>query len=187
MKYRIDVNFDETGFLAASKAATDSIAAISPYVQEVEPADRIKGQNMGEKSGWTYVKKAYQALSNEPKLVHPKLVDLETFGRGINTVTKLLAIKNILKGWIGDMEGTFMLYGLDLMEQANYVRSAVKVLAEASSDYKELYSDLNFLYENRAEKAATTIENQKRIDELTKQVEALQKKSSFKSKMAAFS
>lgn len=176
MKYRTKMVFDEAGFTAASKLGVDFMTTLTPYVIDVSPADRINGQNMGEKSGWIFVQKAYQALVNEPRLVHPALVDLELFGRGINFARKLLAIKGIIKNWPENAEGTLMLQGLDLMEQANYVRAAVKVLADATNEYKELYDDLNFLYDNRAQKAAVTVENQKRIDELTKQVEELQKK-----------
>jgi hypothetical protein len=176
MQNRIDINFDEKGYNTAIKAAAEFVTLINTYVKDVKAADRINGQNMGDKTGWTYVVKAFEALTNDRGLVHPKLVDYEAFGRDVDAARKLLAIRTILKGWAGNMEGTFMLVGIDLMEQANHVRSALQKLADHDSDYKLAYEDLNFLYDNRAQKSATTAEQQKRIDVLTQQVEAFQKK-----------
>ncbi len=176
MQYRIDISIDAVAFDKLQKEAIAAVTSVNMHVIEVKPEDRIKGANMGEKTGWTYVKKAFAVLTAERDLVHPKLVDHEKFARGVDAATKLLALKATFKGWIGNMEGSFMLLGLDLMEQAKYVRAALEPLAEAHNEYKERYDDLNFLYDNRAEKAALTIEQNKRVDALTKQVEALQKK-----------
>jgi hypothetical protein len=170
MQNRIDIAFDEAGYQAIVKAAMDFIALINQYIRNVKPADRINGQNMGDKNGWTYCQKAFQVLTNDRSLVHAKLVDYDAFARDIDAATKLLALRGILKGWVGNMEGTFMLIGIDLMEQANFVRAAVKTLADNDSDYKLIYDDLNFLYDNRAAKAAATAETQKRIDDLEQQV-----------------
>jgi hypothetical protein len=177
MQYRTDINFDEAGYQAIMTAAANLSPLITPYVKFVKPEDRTAGQNMGEGNGWTYVKKAFAALTNDRTLAHVKNVNYDAFARGVDAATKFLAIKTALKGWYGDSEGTFMQIGLDLMEQSNYVRATLKGLAEEDSDSKILYDDLNFLYDNRAKKAADTIENQKRIDVLSKQVESLQKKA----------
>jgi hypothetical protein len=176
MNYRIDISISDADFARMQQIATDAVTAVNAHVIEVKAEDRINGANMGEKTGWTYVKKAFNALTAERGLVHPKLVNYDSFARGIDAATKLLAIKAICKNWVGNTEGTFMLLGLDLMEQAKYVRAALEPLAKNHVEYRELYDDLNFLYENRAEKAALTIEQNKRIAELTKQVEDLQKK-----------
>jgi hypothetical protein len=175
MQNRIDIDFDEAGYATATKSATEFVAFINTYVKDVKPADRINGANMGEQSGWTYAKKAFQALTADRTLVHAKVVDYDAFARDIDAATKLLALKKILKGWVGNMEGTFMLIGIDLMEQAAFVKASLLVLAKADSDYQHSYDDLNFLYENRAEKAANTVEQNKRIADLTKQVEETQK------------
>ena len=175
MQNRIDINFDEAGYGTAVTKATEFISFINTYVKDVKPADRINGANMGEQNGWTYVNKAFQALTADRTLVHARIVDYEAFARDIDAATKLLALKKILKGWVGNMEGTFMLIGIDLMEQAGFVRSALQQLAKADSDYKAVYEDLNFLFENRAQKAALNMEQNKRIEDLTKQVEAAQK------------
>lgn len=179
MQNRIDINFDEAGYITAETKATEFVNFINAYVKDVKPADRINGANMGEQNGWTYVKKAFQALTADHTLVHAKVVDYDAFARDIDAATKLLKLKSILKGWVGNMEGTFMLIGIDLMEQAAFVKAALALLAKADSDYKALYEDLNFLYENRAQKAALTMEQNKRIEELTKQVEAAQKTAWF--------
>jgi hypothetical protein len=176
MQNRIDINFDEAGYATATAKATEFVTLINAYVKDVKPADRINGQNMGEQNGWTYAQKAFQALTADRTLVHAKIVDYDAFARDIDAATKLLALKKLLKGWVGNMEGTFMLIGIDLMEQAGFVKNALSLLAKADSDYKETYDDLNFLFENRAQKAAMTTEQNKRIEELTKQVEAAQKK-----------
>ena len=96
-------------------------------------------------------------------------------GTGYTFAKKLIAIKGIFGNWIGNMEGAFIMVGKDLMEQANSVLTALKPLSVVSSAYKILYDDLNFLYENRATKAAATIETQKRIADLEKQLEEAQK------------
>ena len=175
MQNRIDINFDEAGYGTAVTKATEFISFINTYVKDVKPADRINGANMGEQNGWTYVNKAFQALTADRTLVHARIVDYEAFARDIDAATKLLALKKILKGWVGNMEGTFMLIGIDLMEQAGFVKNALALLAKADSDYKAVYDDLNFLFENRAQKAALTAEQNKRIEDLTKQVEVAQK------------
>jgi hypothetical protein len=177
MQNRIDIDFDNAGYGTATQKATEFVAFLNTYVKDVKPADRINGANMGEQSGWTYAQKAFQALTLDRTLVHTKVVDYDAFARDIDAATKLLALKKILKGWVGNMEGTFMLLGIDLMEQAAFVKASLAVLAKADSHYQDAYDDLNFLYENRAQKAALTAEQNKRIAELTKQVEEAQKKA----------
>lgn len=177
MQYRMDITIDTAGDSAIRKGAEDLVALINPYIREIRSEERIKGSNMGGQTGWTYVKKAFSVLTQERGLVHPKLVDYDAFARGIDTMTKLFTYKAILGGWTRKLEDAYMVIGLDLMEQAKYVRAALEPLASAHSDYKELYDDLNFLYDNRAEKAALTIEQNKRFEALSKQVEELQKKA----------
>jgi hypothetical protein len=177
MQYRMDISIDDKGDVAIKKGAEGFAALINPYFREVKPEERVKGSNMGGQTGWTYVKKAFNVLTSERNLVHPKLVNYDAFARGIDTVKKLLSYKVILGGWTPRMEDAYMVIGLDLMEQAKYVRAALEPLADAHAEYKEIYDDLNFLYNNRAEKSALTVEQNKRIDALTKQVEELQKKA----------
>lgn len=176
MDNRINITFDEQGFQNTLKAATDCVTLVNSYAKEVKPDDRIKGQNMGDKNGWTYVQKAFQALTNDRNLVHPHLVDYDAFAKGVDTAQKLLEIRNKLNGWVGNAEGTFIVLGIDLMAQANEVWAALKKLAKSNSQYQLVFNDLNFLYENRAAKAANTIETQKRIDELQKQLDETLKK-----------
>jgi hypothetical protein len=176
MQYRMDISIDDAADKTIIKGILDLNVLISPYFREIKPEERIKGANMGGQTGWTYVQKAFTVLTKERKLVHPKLVDYDAFARGIDTMTKLLNYKALLGGWTSKMEDAYMVIGLDLMEQAKYIRAALEPLAVAHSEYQELWDDLNFLYNNRAEKAALTAEQNKRIDELKKQVDDLQKK-----------
>jgi hypothetical protein len=176
MQYRMDISIDDAADKIITKGAMDFVALISPYFREVKPEERIKGANMGGQTGWTYAQKAFIVLTKERQLVHPKLVDYDAFARGIDVVTKLFAYKAILGGWTRKMEDAYMVIGIDLMEQAKYVRAALAPLAKSHTEYQELWDDLNFLYENRAEKAALTAEQNKRIEDLKKQVEELQKK-----------
>lgn len=170
MPNRIDINFDEKGYADALKAANDVVALINGYVRDVKPSERAGGQSMGDGLGWVYAQRAFQVLSADRSIVHPIVVNFDAFARDIDAATKLLAIRKAFGNWVGNMEGTFILLGKDLMEQSNRVLDALKVLATESSTYQSPLDDLNFLYENRSQRAAATIEQQKRIEELERQV-----------------
>ena len=81
-----------------------------------------------------------------------------------------MELKTILGGWVGNMDGAFIVIGKDLMAQSNVVLRALEPLSKNKKLYKTLYDDLNFLYTNRAAKAAFTMEQNNRITELEKQV-----------------
>jgi hypothetical protein len=88
----------------------------------------------------------------------------------------LLAIKNELNGWVGDMEGTFILVGKDLMEQANTVRKGLEALRTSHPKYELLFQELNVLYENRAKLAQLTAEHKAQVSALEQQVAHLTRK-----------
>lgn len=183
MPNRIDITFDEQGFATATKTSTELVALINSYIKDVKPEERKGGQSMGDGTGWIFAQKAFKILTDDRSLVHPHLVNYDAFARDITAAQKLLELKAILGNWVGNMEGTFILLGKDLMEQANFVLAAVKILADASSSsYKILYDSLNSLYELRAQKAATTMEQQKRISELESRVAVMTEAAKIASK-----
>ena len=167
---RIDINFKQEDYLKATKASADVVNLINTYAQEVRRERRKGGQNMGTGTGWAFAQKALSILTADRALVHVDLLEYDSFARNIDTAKKLLAIKAIFGNWVGNMEGSFLLLGKDLMTQSNHVLNALKPLADAKSSYKTLYDDLNFLYENRAKKAAVTIEQRSQKAKFDKQI-----------------
>ena len=174
MPNRINIDFKQEDYLKATKASTDAVILINTYAQEVRSDDRKGGQNMGDGTGWTFAQKAFNILTIDRTLVHVDLLDYDSFARNVDAAKKLLALKAIFGNWVGNMEGSYLLLGKDLMAQANYVLGALKPLADVKSAYKILYDDLNFLYENRATKAAATTEQRNRIAKLEEQVASFQ-------------
>ena len=73
-----------------------------------------------------------------------------------------MELKTILGGWIGNMEGTFVVLGKDLTAQSNVVLRTLEPLSKSKKSYKTLYDDLNFLYSTKAAKAAVTVEQNSR-------------------------
>ena len=170
MQNRIEITFEEKDYAKTVQTATEIVALINANVPEVKSDDRKGGQNMGEGNGWLFTKKAYQIVSADRTLVHVDLLDYDAFKRNVVGATKLIDLKNALGGWIGNMEGAFVVLSKDLMVQANIVLKALEPLSKTKKAYKTLYDDLNFLYTNRAAKAAATIEQNNRIADLEKQV-----------------
>ena len=170
MPNRIEINFKEEDYAKVIKISTEVVAIINTYVPEVSDDDRKGGQNMGEGTGWAFAQKAFELVSTDRSLVHVDLLDYDAFARNIAAVTKLVAIKAVLGGWIGNAGGVFVVIGKDLMVQANAVLTALKLLSKTKKMYKILYDDLNSLYKTRASKAASTIEQNNRVAELEKQL-----------------
>ena len=73
-----------------------------------------------------------------------------------------MELKTILGGWIGNMEGTFVVLGKDFTAQSNVVLRTLEPLSKSKKSYKTLYDDLNFLYSTKAAKAAVTVEQNSR-------------------------
>jgi hypothetical protein len=176
MQNRIDIDFDEKGFKAVQDAGKTFLTLLSTYTRNVSPKERRDGQSMGESLGWLYVQKAFELLSADRELVHKDKLNYVAFERDIRAARAFLRLKNDLNGWIGDMEGTFILVGKDLMEQANAVRKALEDLRRNHPKYEQAFQDLNFLYENRAKMAQLTAEHNAKVAELEKQVAALSPK-----------
>ena len=55
-----------------------------------------------------------------------------------------MELKTILGGWIGNMEGTFVVLGKDFTAQSNVVLRTLEPLSKSKKSYKTLYDDLNF-------------------------------------------
>jgi hypothetical protein len=159
-----------TGIL---QTAASDVAIINNFARSIRPPDLATGQDMGEDSGWTYAQKALVALTSKRDLVMQDLVNFDDFTLLVESAEKLMAIKKAYGNWVGETKETFLLIGKHLMAYANYVRSSLQTLSAKVSSYKKDYDDINFLYDNRAKKAAATVETKKRIAELTKQVEDL--------------
>ena len=170
MPNSIEINFKEVDYTKTIQASTEVVALINANVPEVKDDDRKGGQKMGDGSGWTFVQKAYDTITADRTLVHVDLLDYDAYKRNVAAMTKLMELKTILGGWIGNMDGAFVVIGKDLMAQSNVVLRALEPLSKSKKLYKTLYDDLNFLYSTRAAKAAVTFEQNNRIVELEKQV-----------------
>jgi hypothetical protein len=177
MPNRIDIDFDEKGFQAVRTAAQTFLTALNPYTRITSAKERKDGQSMGEHLGWLYVQKAFELLTLDRELVHKDRIIYADFERDIRVARYLLVLKKDLNAWVGDMEGTFILVGKDLMEQANIVRKALEDLRRNQPKYELLFQDLNFLYENRAKIAQLTAEHNAKVQELEQQVANLMRKS----------
>jgi hypothetical protein len=176
MQNRIDIDFDEKGFNAVQVAGTTFLTLLNAYTRTVTPKERRDGQSMGESLGWLYAQKAFELLTLDRNLVHKDKLNYVAFERDVRAARYLLRLKNDLNGWVGDMEGTFILVGKDLMEQANTVRKALDDLRGNHPKYEQSFQDLNFLYENRAKMAQLTAEHNAKVSDLEKQVAALTSK-----------
>ena len=170
MQNRIEITFQEKDYAKTVQTATEIVGLINVNVPEIKNDDRKGGQNMGEGNGWKFAKKAYEIVTDDRALVHVDLLDYDAFKRNIVATTKLLDLKAILGGWIGNMGDAFVALSRDLMMQSNAVLTALKPLSKTKKAYKVLYDELNFLYSTRAAKAAATIEQNNRVADLEKQV-----------------
>jgi hypothetical protein len=168
---------DDAALTAILQKAAEDVAAINNFAKSIRPPDLASGQDMGEDAGWTYVQKALVALTNKRDLVMKDLVDFDDFTTLVESAEKLILIKRAYGNWVGETRDTFLLIGKRMMKNANFVRASLQILSAEVSSYKKDYDDLNFLYDNRAKKAAATLETNKRIAELTKQVEELKQKA----------
>jgi hypothetical protein len=178
MPNRIDIDFDEKGFQAVRAAAKAFLTTLQPYTRLTSAKERKDGQSMGESLGWLYVQKAFELLTLDRELVHKDRLIYADFERDIRLARQLLTLKKDLNAWVGDTEGTFILVGKDLMEQANIVRKALEALRRNHPKYEQAFQDLNFLYENRAKIAQLTAEHNAKVQELEKQVANLMHKPS---------
>ena len=176
MQNRIDIDFDEQGFQALRTTVQTLVSQLQKYTRPVSPKVRKDGQNMGETTGWSYAQKAFEILTNDRLLVHPGQLNYEAFERDIRAARQLLFLKTELNGWVGEMEGTFILVGKDLMEQANMVRKGLDGLRSTHPKYELLFQDLNVLYENRAKLAQLTAEHKVKVAALEQQVSNLTRK-----------
>ena len=173
MPNRIEINFKEEDYDKVIKISTEVVAIVNTYVPELPDNSNKGGQNMGEGTGWAFAQKAFELITADRSLVHVDLLDYDAFARNIAAVTKLIAIKAILGGWIGNMNSAFIAIGKDLMVQSNAVLTALEPLSKNKKAYKILYDDLNSLYKERAVKAATTIQQNKVVAELSKELNEL--------------
>jgi hypothetical protein len=178
MPNRIDIDFDERGFQAVRAAAKTFLTALNPYTRITSAKDRKDGQSMGESLGWLYVQKAFEILTLDRELFHKDRLIYTEFERDIRLARQLLILKKDLNAWVGDTEGTFIMVGKDLMEQANIVRKALEELRRNQPKYEQSFQDLNFLYENRAKMAQVTAEHNAKVQELEQQVATLMRKPS---------
>jgi hypothetical protein len=176
MQNRIDIDFDERGFQTVLATAQTFLSNLQKYTRHVSLKERKDGQSMGETMGWSYAQKAFELLTADRSLVHPDKLNYEAFERDIRTARQLLILKNALNGWVGEMEGTFILLGKDLMEQANVVRKNLEGLRNSHSKYEFAFQELNVLYENRAKLAQLTLEHKSKVAALEQQVASLARK-----------
>jgi hypothetical protein len=176
MQNRIDIDFDEKGFQQIRSSAQALLSDLQQYTRTVSTKERKDGQSMGETMGWAYAQKAFEILTADRLLVHPAQLNYEAFERDIRAVRQLLQLKNELNGWVGEMEGTFILLGKDLMEQANMIRKNLEALRGSHPKYELAFQELNVLYEHRAKLAQLTTEHKAKVAALEQQVATLNKK-----------
>ena len=170
MQNRIDIDFDEKGFQQLCVSMEGFLTNLQKYTRSVSPKERKDGQSMGETMGWKYAQKAFELWTADRSLVHPAQLNYEAFERDIRAARQLLQLKNELNGWIGEMEGTFILLGKDLMEQAKVVRKNVEALRNSHPKYELAFQELNILYENRAKLAQLTHEHKAKVADLEQQL-----------------
>jgi hypothetical protein len=122
-----------------------------PMLKSLSPEDKKELQKMGDKT-YAFVEKCHDYAKQNPELV-PAFLDMEEFGRDLESYKKLRSFFNPINQISGSIEDSMTLCGSDSQSASMIFYNSVKAAAKSNVlKSKSIYDDLSSRFPGRPKK-----------------------------------
>ncbi len=136
------------------KGCLARMLTIARRITEGTSPDDKTGQPMGDAGGWDFVQRCHSITAEKgTEMFTPLDFNQTEFDRDVALATVLFSFRKDGAQVDELIDLAIQLVGRDLMEHGNKVRSRLEQLSRDHADYKALFEEVNFFYENRGRKA----------------------------------
>jgi hypothetical protein len=144
MANRVSAELTKTDYEAIRDGLVQ-IRTLLPFLQEIDPLERRRGQRMGQAS-MGYVRECLDTAHTNPEVL-ARNFDVEAFQSAHNLYAMLANVDRDLESLFQKVRDTLLMTGKDLMEQSNDVYKRVKEEARRNNSYRPMKERLGEFYE----------------------------------------